>query len=130
MYRLVINWFIILALVVGVVSADRGVIVPPHVYVREDTQVAIVAWDGSKEILMLSTNVWANKSAEVWEVIPLPSKPTIEKGEKEVFDKMVKIYNKNWLNSGKVWKLCWRDPLYLLYRKCKCFIVNRLELTI
>jgi len=44
------KWVVIIALalilVIDIVSADRGFIPPPHVYVREDSQVAIVAWDG------------------------------------------------------------------------------------
>lgn len=91
-----------LILLVEVVSADRGFIPPPHVYVKEDSQVAIVAWDGKKEILMLSTNVRANEPAEVWEVIPLPSEPIVEKGDEESFKKITNLYNRKAIELRKM----------------------------
>ena len=91
-----------LILVIKVVSADRGFILPPHIYVREDSQVAIIAWDGVKEILMLSTNVRSNEPAEIWEVIPLPSEPLVEKGDEESFRKITLLYNEKIVVSRKM----------------------------
>jgi len=44
---------------------------------------------------MLSTNVRANELAEVWEVIPFPSEPVIEKGDEKSFKKITILYNEN-----------------------------------
>ncbi|HOX30420.1 MAG TPA: DUF2330 domain-containing protein [Candidatus Paceibacterota bacterium] len=70
---------------------------PPHIYVSQTDQNAIVAWNGTEEILILSTN-WS-KPAESGEVtllktVPLPSNPSdIKEGDTEIFDRMVKVLN-------------------------------------
>jgi hypothetical protein len=70
---------------------------PPHIYVSQTDQNAIVAWNGTEEILILSTN-WS-KPADTEEVtllktVPLPSYPTdIKEGDTEIFERMVDILN-------------------------------------
>ncbi|WP_457550676.1 DUF2330 domain-containing protein [Archaeoglobus sp.] len=91
--------FITLFLAIGIVSADRGFILLPHIHVSEDSQIAIVAWNGEEEILMLLTNVKSSEPVEVWEVIPLPSEPLVEKGDEESFKKIEELYNKKLVKS-------------------------------
>ena len=94
--------FLTFVLTIGTVSADRGFIPPPNVFVSEDYQAAIVAWDGEKEVLMLATNVRANEQVEIWEVIPLPSKPVVEKGNEKSFERIYYLYGRKVVESRKM----------------------------
>ena len=85
---------LIFVLMISLASADRGFIIPYPFIIEEDSQVAIVAWNGSCEVLMLSTNVKASEHAEVWEVLPLPSEPLVEKGNRDAFWKISQIYGR------------------------------------
>jgi hypothetical protein len=59
------------------VWADRGIIpVQPNVSVYEPGQKAIIAWNGTTEILVLSTDIFADSSVKAVEILPLPSNPT------------------------------------------------------
>lgn len=62
-------------------SADKGMIPVYHVDLEEPEQNAIIGWNGSEEVLILSTNVKASSQTAVVEVLPLPSKPHIEGAE-------------------------------------------------
>ena len=70
---------------------------PPEIVVSQTDQNAIVAWNGTEEMLVLSTN-W-NKPAASGDVtmlkaVPLPSNPTdVKEGDSLVFDKLVYILN-------------------------------------
>ena len=70
------------------IEADRGMIpVIPNVSVYEPGQKAIIGWDGEKEILILSTDVYSSHKTKVLEILPLPSKPEkIEMGSFESFE--------------------------------------------
>lgn len=61
--------------------------------VSETGQKAIIAWNGTYEILMLSTDVNSSKESEVVEIMPLPSNPTISKGELQSFFKVRDLVN-------------------------------------
>ncbi len=59
------------------VWADRGMVpVQPNVSVYEPGQKAIIAWNGTTEILILSTDIFAGSVTKVVEILPLPSNPT------------------------------------------------------
>jgi hypothetical protein len=71
----------------GVLMADRGMIpVMPGISVYEPGQKAIIAWNGKKEILILSTDVYAEGETRVLEILPLPAEPKVEKGSFESFE--------------------------------------------
>ncbi|MFA5391913.1 MAG: DUF2330 domain-containing protein, partial [Candidatus Omnitrophota bacterium] len=88
---------------------------PPNIYVSQTDQNAIIGWNGSEEMLILSTN-WS-KSIESGEVtllkaVPLPSNPTdIKEGDTAIFDKLVSLLNEKINNlrnqnsgtAGAVW---------------------------
>lgn len=58
--------------------ADMGGIpVDPDVSVYEPGQKAVVAWNGTDEILILSTDVNASGSTLVLQMMPLPSQPNL-----------------------------------------------------
>jgi len=59
----------------------------PATQIREPWQRAAIAWNGKEEILLLSTTLAGSAETDVLEVMPLPSKPVVEKGTEELFDK-------------------------------------------
>ena len=81
----------------SLVSADRGGIpvIPEggqRIDLNEPGQRAIIAWNGHEEILILSTDVKANRTTLVLEILPLPSNPsTVEKANEESFVKIQEI---------------------------------------
>ena len=80
---------------VEVALADRGMIpVQSNVSVYEPGQKAIVAWNGTTEILILSTDVFANSVTKVLEILPLPSNPS--KVELASFDSFTVIQELIW----------------------------------
>ena len=59
---------------------------PLEVTIFEPHQRAIILWDGREQILLLSTDQRATEQTAVLEVIPLPSKPTVQLGQFETFE--------------------------------------------
>ena len=79
----------------SVIYADRGGFSPMKGVERvsESGQKAIIAWNGTHEILILSTDVSSSQESEVVELMPLPSNPTISRGEKQSFLKITELVN-------------------------------------
>ena len=77
--------------------ADMGAIVPAeYVDLSEPGQKAIIAHNGSEEILILSTDLSATISTEALRFIPLPSEPEVNlapEGCFEALGKLAKKYN-------------------------------------
>jgi hypothetical protein len=67
------------------VLADRGGFSPLGYNVFEGGQKAIAAWNGTDEILILSTDVHGSQETHVIEIMPLPAEPKIEKGSEDSF---------------------------------------------
>lgn len=65
--------------------ADRGGWSPLGYNVFEGGQKAIAAWNGTDEVLVLSTDVRGSQETQVIEIMPLPSVPEIEKGSEDSF---------------------------------------------
>lgn len=77
------------------VYADRGMIpVDPEVSVYEPGQKAILAWNGHEEVMILSTDVTSSKETLVVEILPLPSKPTVEAASFQSFEEKRKNSSK------------------------------------
>jgi hypothetical protein len=75
--------------------ADRGSVpFKPGVKIFEPNQRAMIAWDGSEEILLLSTDLQASEPTKVLEVIPMPDEPKVKKGDVEVFRKATEMINR------------------------------------
>lgn len=76
-------------------SADRGLMAwPPEIHLDQSAQNAIVAWDGSEEIIVLSSNIKSSNEATVLEILPLPSEPSkVEEGSFESFEKLTELIN-------------------------------------
>jgi hypothetical protein len=49
--------------------------------VFEPSQNAIIAWNGREEVMLLATELRASAKTKVLEVMPVPSKPSVTKGE-------------------------------------------------
>jgi hypothetical protein len=89
------KYFILILLLSISVYADRGSIpFRPDVQIFEPTQRAMIAWNGTEEILLLSTDMKASDLTEVLEVLPLPTEPMVKKGDIEVFRKATELINK------------------------------------
>jgi len=71
-----------LLLTVHIADADRGSLtMTPSVRLYELAQHAVVAFNGTEEILIMSTDLRASEPTEVVEVIPLPSEPVVSEGD-------------------------------------------------
>lgn len=73
--------------------ADRGGIPLNAEHVSEAGQKAIAAWNGTYEVLLLSTDVSSSQDSEVVEIMPLPSNPTVNKSETDSFYKVTSLVN-------------------------------------
>ena len=71
-----------------VALADRGMVPISDVSVYGPGQKAIIAWNGEEETLILSTDVTASADSQVLELLPLPSKPEIKKGDFASFEQV------------------------------------------
>ena len=69
-----IAFAIMLALILGLTpaSADKCVIPGSEADIYNPGQKAIIAWNGTHEELILSTDLYSSKGGVVFELIPLP----------------------------------------------------------
>jgi len=63
------------------------------VQIFEPNQRAMIAWSGSEEILLLSTDMRASKPTQVLEVLPLPTEPKVKKGDVDTFRRATALIN-------------------------------------
>ncbi|MBE0433550.1 DUF2330 domain-containing protein [candidate division WOR-3 bacterium] len=66
----------------------------PQVQIFEPNQRAMIAWNGSEQILLLSTDLHASDSTMVLEVLPVPGEPEVKKGDLETFRKATELINR------------------------------------
>jgi hypothetical protein len=86
------------------ISANRGMMpFNPNAQIFEPNQRAMIAWNGSEEILLLSTDLRASDSTTLLEVLPLPAEPDVKKGDLETFRKATDLINSK-LNTGRMAK--------------------------
>ena len=77
------------------VGADMGSIpFKSGVVISEPKQDAIIAWNGIEQLLYLQTTLSASEETKVLEVMPLPSKPTVEATSEEVFKRCASLLPK------------------------------------
>ena len=74
-------------------AADKGMVPinPVEIALYEPGQKAIICWDGTEEILVLSTDVRAEKPTKVLEIFPLPDLPTVEMCNQSVFKTLTEL---------------------------------------
>ncbi len=82
-----IQTIIVLAIVLpSMCRADMGSIpFKKGSRISEPKQDAIIAWNGREQLLYLQTTLAATEETKVLEVMPLPSKPTVEASDAGVF---------------------------------------------
>ena len=86
---------------------DGGIIGPPQIYIYERAQNAIVAWNGTEEVLILSVDIDSSEPTKVLRIIPLPSNPiNVTEGSFDSFTKLQEIVNEKlqeiWNESRKL----------------------------
>ncbi|HDD42467.1 MAG TPA: DUF2330 domain-containing protein, partial [Nitrososphaeria archaeon] len=82
-----------LALIIGLTpaSADKCVIPGSEADIYNPGQKAIIAWNGTYEELILSTDLYSSRRGVVFELMPLPSMPEVEKGSYDSFKAVQEI---------------------------------------
>lgn len=88
--KLFLSFLLFTNILVGV--CDKGLLPILPVVVYEPGQKAIISWNGSHELLILSADMYSESETKVLEILPLPSIPSIiELGSFESFVKAMQI---------------------------------------
>ena len=108
-----------------VVSGDKGLIAfNPLIQIEENAQNAIIAWNGTEEVLILSTDVTSSESTLVLELLPLPSNPLeVKEGSFESFTKLQEIVNE------KLRDRYWKTNIYFRSKGMTNAVENKVEIT-
>jgi len=93
--RLSILFLIFSFTLIPLAHADRGILPLSDVDVYGPGQRAIIAWNGERERLILSTDLYADRNSRVLEMLPLPSNPKVEKGAVESFEEVQRLMMRN-----------------------------------
>ncbi|MEM3574600.1 MAG: hypothetical protein QXQ76_02535, partial [Candidatus Bathyarchaeia archaeon] len=72
-------------------QSDRGVFPIGDASVHGPGQRAIIAWNGTVKRLILSTDLYASAETRALEVLPLPSKPSVERGNFQSFEAVQRL---------------------------------------
>ncbi len=86
------------------VLADRGAITNnPGIIIYEPAQLAVISWYGGREILYLSSvlKIPYDEKVEIVEILPLPSVPKIELGNKKVFENLSNLMSPPVMTHGE-----------------------------
>ncbi|MFH1588776.1 MAG: DUF2330 domain-containing protein [Candidatus Diapherotrites archaeon] len=77
------------------VFADGGYFPPAPQLLSIPEQKAVIAWDGSKEILTLSSKVSMNEITDVAWIVPVKSsaQPNVEEGDIQIFYDLQELFN-------------------------------------
>lgn len=98
------TWIVLamlMACALAPVLADRGMVALADVSVYGPGQKAIVAWNGYEEVLILSTDVYAEERTTILEVLPLPSEPDmVEEADRVSFDKVQELLGQKMAFGG------------------------------
>jgi hypothetical protein len=87
-------WIACLSLIASQLLADMGSIpFDPMAKIQEPNQRALIACNGEEEILILSTDLQADRATKVLEVMPLPSEPAVTNADAAIFGKATNLIN-------------------------------------
>ena len=95
---------LLLLFCVFTVNADMGRVTTSDAVVSEDAQQAIIFHNLEEEILILGTDLKADKKTTILRFIPFPSEPTVSLVEGKPFDRvseLMKEHNMVFLNFSK-----------------------------
>jgi hypothetical protein len=84
---------IVVILMGSTVTGDKGGISITHIDIPlyEPGQKAIICWDGTEELLILSTDIKASQATKVLEIMPLPAEPEIFTCNYTIFESVKKL---------------------------------------
>lgn len=89
------NFMLVLAVVLGFVNsavADRGPVMwQKDVSLTQESQKAIILHNGTREVLILGTELRASSEIELLEFIPLPSEPKVTLADSDPFGAAAKL---------------------------------------
>lgn len=91
-------------LLLAPVLANRGSMVtgPKDIKLYESQQRAIIAWNGTEEILILSTDINSSQPVQVLEVLPVPDIPMVDKGNTQSFIKLTTVLSHTYRSPDAV----------------------------
>lgn len=102
---LLVCFTLLMAIFAGSALADRGGIPPIHtVTISEPAQRAIIAFNGKKEIIILQTDVRADRETPILEFMPLPSVPWVTLAPEDCFAQLSRI-----LEAHELRYVSWSD---------------------
>ncbi len=87
-------WLFFIFFLSGKAMANGAFFGPPKVSIDDAGQNAIVAWDGRKEVLILSLETKTSASTPILHAFPLPSSPEIKAGDLSSFAKLTQTINR------------------------------------
>ncbi len=85
---------VLLVLLGGLAWADRLVMVPAGAVVTEPGQKAVIGFNGSEEILILTTDLRAAKPTRVLQALPLPGRPTVAPANPRLLAELKDLLNR------------------------------------
>jgi len=95
MYNKTIIVLFVILITTYIVQSDRGMItIKSDAKVFNPIQRAIIAWDGKKEYLILSSDLYSSEKTSAIEVIPFKKKPEIKSVDEKVFSDMFFLVNR------------------------------------
>jgi len=90
--KIILLVFILMSLLVNTpVSADKGSISPSPVSLSQDSQKAIIMHNLEEEVLILGTELRADRETYVLEFIPFPSQPDVRLSAGDPFKEIEKL---------------------------------------
>lgn len=88
----------LLAVLAATSHADRIVLVPADVLLKEPGQKALVAFNGQEELLILATDLAASKATRALQILPLPGKPVVQLGDPKLLDNLGELMRARSMN--------------------------------
>ena len=59
---------------------------------QEPIQKAVIAWNGREQIMVLITELKGSRKGQMMEIMPVPSRPTVTKGDPRLFAKTMDLF--------------------------------------
>jgi hypothetical protein len=76
---------------------DRGgIVLGNKIDIEEASQNAIILWNGKIQKTILTTNLSAKENVEIVEIMPFPTRPSVEKADYQIFIRLKEIIDKEY----------------------------------
>jgi len=93
----VLLWIALLLILPSPIQADMGRVVATNAQVSEDSQKAIILHNREEEVLILGTDLKADKSARIVRFIPFPAEPKVQLASPFSFESATNLIKKHGL---------------------------------